>query len=114
MIKAYMRQSEKALQGIEGNHVRDAELYDLKVKKLEEIGRYVILPEAWKRNASYVRATWGLYYQHAWKIQQVGTAIIKSAFRRYATFGADVNPAIESAQKLLEEFKPPAPKELEA
>jgi len=114
MLKSYVRQSEKALQNIEGNHVKDAELFDLKVKKLEEIGRHVILPESWKRNAKYRKASWGLYYQNAWKIHKLGTAIITSAFNRYATFGADVKPAIESAQKLLESFKPPAPKELEA
>ena len=68
MIRAYIQQSEKALQNIEGNHVRNADLFDLKTKKLEEIGRHVILREAWKRNAKYVKATWGLYYQNAWKI----------------------------------------------
>src|SRR6266702_3019766 len=42
MLKSYIGQSEKALQNIEGNHVRDAELFDLKVKKLEDIGKHVI------------------------------------------------------------------------
>jgi hypothetical protein len=107
MIKAYQRQSDKALCNIEGNHVKDAELFDLKTRKLEEVGRYVILRESWKRNAKYVRASWGLYYQNAWKIHKLGTAIITSALNRYAAFGADVKPAIESTQKLLEAFKPP-------
>ncbi len=110
-IKSYMRQSEKALQNIEGNHVKDAELFDLKAKKLEEIGRYVILPESWKRDARIVKASWGLYYQNAWRIHNLGFLIMRSAFNRYATFGADVKPAIESTQKLLESFKPPATQE---
>ena len=114
MLKSYIKQSQQALQNIEGNHVKDADLFDLKVKKLEEIGRHVILPESWKRNAKYVKATWGLYYQNAWKIQKLGTDIITSAFNRYATFGANVKPAIESTQKLLEEFKPLALKAPEA
>ena len=114
MVKSYIGQSEKALQNIEGNHVKDADLFDLKVKKLEEIGRHVILPESWKRNTRYVKASWGLYYHHAWKIHKLGTAIITSAFNRYATFGADIKPAIESTQRFLQEFKPPASKELEA
>src|SRR2546427_136847 len=71
MLKSYIGQSEKALQNIEGNHVKDAELFDLKAKKLEEIGRHVILPESWKRNTKYVKASWGLYYHHAWKIDKL-------------------------------------------
>ena len=106
MVKSYIGQSEKALQNIEGNHVKDAELFDLKAKKLEEIGRYVILPESWKRDSRIVKASWGLYYQNAWRIHNLGFLIMRSAFNRYATFGADVKPAIESTQKLLESFKP--------
>ena len=106
MLKSYIGQSEKALQNIEGNHVKDAELFDLKAKKLEEIGRYVILPESWKRDSRIVKASWGLYYQNAWRIHNLGFLIMRSAFNRYATFGADVKPAIESTQKLLESFKP--------
>src|SRR5205807_10079668 len=114
MIKAYSRQSEKALWAIEGNHVQDAELFNLKIEKLEKLGRYVILRENWKKNSKWVKATWGLYFQHAWKIDNLGTAIKMSAFKRYEVGGIDVKAAMESAQKLLESFKPPAPKELAA
>ncbi len=110
MIKAYSRQSEKALWGIEGNHVKDADLFDLKTKKLEELDRYVILRESWRKDARWVKATWGLYLQHAWKIHSLGAAIQTSAYKRYAVGGIDVKAAIDTTQKLLEQFKPLATK----
>jgi hypothetical protein len=114
MIKAYSRQSEKALWGIEGNHVTEAPLFDQKTEKLEKVGRYVILKESWRKGAKWVRASWGLYIQHAWKIHNLGVAMEKSAFKRYAVGGIDVSAAIESSQKLLDSFKPLAFKEPEA
>ena len=114
MIKAYGRQSERALWAIEGNHVQEAELFDLKTEKLERVGRYVILRENWRKGSRWVRASWGLYVQHAWKIVNLGVAIQTSGLKRYAVGGIDVKPAIDAMQKLLEEFKPPAPKEREA
>jgi len=104
MLKSYVRQSEKALQNMEGNHVKDAELFDLKVKKLEEIGRHVILPESWKRNAKYVRASWGLYYQNAWKIHKLGTAIITSHRIRTETSGIVQAPCSQRARGLNNHF----------
>ena len=114
MIKAYARQSERALWGMEGNHVKDAALFDMKTEKLEKLDRYVILRENWRKDSKWVKATWGLYFQHAWKIDKLGTAIKMSAYKRYEVGGIDVKAAMESAQKLLESFKPPAPKELSA
>ena len=114
MIKAYSRQSEKALWAIEGNHVQEADLFDLKTEKLEKVGRYVILRDSWKKDARWVRATWGLYLQHAWKIHNLGAAIQNSAYKRYAVGGIDVKAAIDTTQKLLDSFKPLAFKEIEA
>ena len=74
----------------------------------------MILRENWRKGSRWVRASWGLYVQHAWKIVNLGVAIQTSGLKRYAVGGIDVKPAIDAMQKLLEEFKPPAPKEREA
>ncbi len=114
MIKAYSRQSERALWAIEGNHVQEADLFDLKAEKLEKVGRYMILKESWRKNARWTKATWGLYIQHAWKIHSLGVAMERSAYKRYAVGGIDVKAALDTTQKLLDSFKPLAFKEPEA